>query len=255
MKKLNLARYQQSFVSSVREENKNFEYLENIIPIGDFTATKVMGIYRMDYRSRLQEALGENFESIWAVIGDEDFFSLAQEYILKFPSSKKNLNEYGDQMPLFLKEHPLSQDFPFLIDLALFEIEFWKMFHKEAQTSLFDLTQFTEDKLLNSKVKFIDNFKVFNWNHKLYDIWKERQNGLSGKDQTDFENEQYIALFKSSPQIKVEVFDQKQALILDLLIKELPIFKAIEESGIESAEQIQKLFGFLSSSGVISKLY
>ena len=78
-----MKKFQKNFVNGVVNGNLS-EYLESkIIPVGSLNQKQVLQVYTNDYYARLTEALGESFEAIWAVLGDEEFFKVCHEYIKK----------------------------------------------------------------------------------------------------------------------------------------------------------------------------
>lgn len=83
-------------------------------------ASKRLAIYFDAYRSRLIDALVNNFPLCLAQLGLSAFSELASDYIDKSPSSYRSIRWYGDSFALYLKEN--SE--PYLAELAEFE---WKM--------------------------------------------------------------------------------------------------------------------------------
>ena len=95
-----------------------------------------VGVYRTGHIVRLTEALGETFEAVWWVAGDEHYFQLAKEFLLAHPSASYNLSDFGISFPNFLDKRQPFSDLPFLADLARFEWLFKEVFHLPPHTGL-----------------------------------------------------------------------------------------------------------------------
>jgi hypothetical protein len=251
----NLKKYQESFVNNITDKENPFSYLDSVVPVGKLSSNEVIEVYRTDYTSRLTEALGENFESIWAVVGDEEFFKICHNYITKYPSQKRDLTFYGSKFDDFLLDHKLSLEFSFLPKLAKLEIDFWNIFHSEKFDSLVDLNTALSDDFENLKISFPDNFKIMSWDHKLYDIWKQREDGLVESSISDYQEYQAIAIYKVDTKIQTKILSETQYQILDELMKEKTIGIALENIDESKQVDVQNLFQFFSESKVIKSIY
>jgi hypothetical protein len=83
--------------------------------------TERLGIYRNAYRVRLIDALGETYPVLHAVLGDEDFAALAEEFIAATPSVHRSIRWYGAQLAEFLKQQSPCAEQPIFAELALLE--------------------------------------------------------------------------------------------------------------------------------------
>ncbi len=80
-----------------------------------------LGIYRHAYRSRMAEALRDNFERLPRVMGDAAFDALAGAYIAAHPSRHPSIRWYGEQFVAFMEARPQLVPHPALVDLARME--------------------------------------------------------------------------------------------------------------------------------------
>jgi hypothetical protein len=62
-----------------------------------------MEIYQNAYRIRLIESLSDDFENVESALGTEEFEKFAWEFIKHSPSKERNLAEYSQYFPEFLK--------------------------------------------------------------------------------------------------------------------------------------------------------
>ncbi len=80
-----------------------------------------LGVYSSMYFFRLLDCLVEDFPALHAVLGHEDFHRLARDYLTVHPSRHPSLRRLGGALAGFLDTHSLSQERPYLGDLARFE--------------------------------------------------------------------------------------------------------------------------------------
>ena len=103
---------------------------------GTLELQEAVEVYSAGYPARLFEALGETYETLWKVLGDEDFQSLCMAYIEKYPSQFRNLSDYGYEFSDYVREYfPEDRVRDLLVDLAKFEWTFKECFHDKFEKS------------------------------------------------------------------------------------------------------------------------
>ena len=80
-----------------------------------------LGIYRNAYRVRLIEALDDTYPVLHAVLGDEVFVALGEEFVTAHPSVHRSIRWYGGELSEFLSQSPPYAGQPILAELALLE--------------------------------------------------------------------------------------------------------------------------------------
>jgi hypothetical protein len=83
-----------------------------------------LGIYRNAYGVRLIEALDDTYPVLHAVLGDEDFAELGEEFIAAHPSVHRSIRWYGSELADFMFRCPPFSEQPILSEIARFE---WKL--------------------------------------------------------------------------------------------------------------------------------
>lgn len=222
--------FQKQFLQAVTDNEINPAMLEMIRPIGKLEAKDVVSIYRDDYQARMQEALGKNYEGTWVLLGDEDFFSLAQQYIKENPSSYTNLTVYGESWPEFLLKHEAPDE---VMQMASFERFFWKRFHQS------DVAPKDIDAHSLEDIQFsLANTLLIKADFKLYQLWLKREDNQQ-LDFDDFEGEQWLLVYRSNQGVKVQELTSTQFRMMEL-IKEhqyLPaVFLELQQLEIETSE-------------------
>jgi hypothetical protein len=80
-----------------------------------------LDIYRNGYRVRLIEALDETYPILHAVLGDEVFQALGEEFVAAQPSVHRSIRWYGGELAEFLRQRSPFAEQPILAELALLE--------------------------------------------------------------------------------------------------------------------------------------
>ena len=80
-----------------------------------------LDIYRNAYQVRLIEALDETYPVLHAVLGDEVFSALGEEFVAAHPSVYRSIRWYGRELAEFLGQCPPYAEQPILAELALLE--------------------------------------------------------------------------------------------------------------------------------------
>src|SRR5277367_5751517 len=95
--------------------------VEAIVDAPPLPTLERLGIYRNAYRVRLIEALDATYPVLHAVLGDEVFSALGEEFVAAHPSVHRSIRWYGRELADFLGQHPPYAEQPILAELALLE--------------------------------------------------------------------------------------------------------------------------------------
>jgi hypothetical protein len=95
-----------------------FDAIVDAPPLG---VAERLGIYRNAYRVRLIEALGDTYPVLHAVLGDEVFGELGEEFVGTHPSLHRSIRWYGGSLAEFLARRPPYAAQPIFAELALLE--------------------------------------------------------------------------------------------------------------------------------------
>jgi Putative DNA-binding domain len=80
-----------------------------------------LDIYHNAYRVRLIDALDDTYPVLHALLGDEMFAALGEEFLAEHPSVHRSIRWYGSELPEFLQRHAPYADQPILAEIALLE--------------------------------------------------------------------------------------------------------------------------------------
>ena len=116
---------------SIGEERGLAPGVLEALVLGDerLSAFKRVDIYANAYFYRLLECLGEDFPATLAVLGADNFPALVKEYLLEHPPTEPSILYAGLYLADFLNDHPFTERWPFIADLARLERAVLEVFH------------------------------------------------------------------------------------------------------------------------------
>jgi hypothetical protein len=217
---------QKKFGNAIRGESIA-DFSDSIIPGGRLSPDSCLNVYRDGYLARLTSALGETFETVWRVLGDENFFNLSKEYIKNYTSVSYNLSDYGEHFPEFVGIH--YSEYPYLVSLAKFERAFKEVFHSRIDPAY----TFLEEDLKNPEnltLVFSESAILLSYPHSVFSLWNARNQNDFVLQSDDLLNkpENYL-LYKNDLAIYCEILNDNEFRILKSLFAGDTISSAVSE--------------------------
>jgi len=261
MVKLTLSQFQQLFSqASLRPEDTQVDptLLNGIIPGGALGPGAAVDVYRTGHIVRLTEALGETFEAVWWVAGDEHYFQLAKEFLLEHSSTSYNLSDFGKSFPDFLDKRQPFSDLPFLGDLARFEWLFKEVFHLPPHTGL--TPEYFQEQALSGSLRlaFCPSARLFRSSFSVYDVWKAKGTTQTSLPEKDWNQPQWLLCYKHQQQVYVKQLREPEYLLLHHLISGASIEEALDHTLQEftdiTATTVSDLFTLIKQTEIVTQL-
>lgn len=225
-----------------------------VVPGGTLTAEAALSIYQRAYVARLTEALGETFEAVWRVLGDDDFFRTTRSFIEVERSQSYNLSDYGLSFPEFL-EQKHGAEFPFLSSLARFEWSFKNVFHAKQHEPIAPSRLVELD--LNEDIRLIigSAVQLFEAPFSVYELWKQRAATKISLLSLDLAKPEAMVLYKKEQKIFAKVLSRTEFRILSSLTSGETLASALSrgDSQINSAS-VTNLFQIIFEAGLIADI-
>lgn len=223
---------------------------------GKLSAAEALAVYRAGYPARLTEALGETFETCWRVLGDEQFFAVAKDYIARTPSLSHNLSDYGATFPDFL-ESPAFGRFgisaPYLGDLARFEWSFKELFHEAPRAGL--EPQGLAAAARPDSVLTLGPRRLLALRHRVYGLWKrDRADDTPVADREWTGPERVLLYKKGGNDVFVRVLSAAEHSALAALSAGRPLEAALAAAEGLDAAGAQELFAFLAGERLVAEV-
>ena len=245
---MSLEKFQTLFLKSIKNPSDPW-LLNSIVPAGKLDHEGAFQVYRNDYYARLSEAIGENYESVWFVLGDSDFFALTRSFIEGNASSVRDLSSYGKTFPEFIATTEYQKEFSFLSDLACFERHFWQLFHAPSTTSCDSFGELDLSTLGDSRWALPEGALLSSWDYDIPMIFSARE-GKSEDFDIDFEHSSACLLVKLDERVEIFRLSASQFITLMQLDKGIRLADALSGTPAE----IQELFALLKHERIPLRL-
>jgi len=248
-----LERLQRRFVRSATFA-PDPDFVASVTGGGELTAAQAVEVYRGGYAARLTEALGETYEACWRVLGDEDYFAAARDYIARTPSRSYNLSDYGETFPEFLESRPEAEDAPFLGDLARLCWAFKDLFHAKAHAGLTPAALAAAAKP-SAVLRFGGAVQLLSLRHRVHAIWRRDRADDTPLEPADWTGSQRLILYKAggSAVFTRELTGPEHAA-LSALAEGRPLEDALAGAEGLDAPGAQALFAFVAESGIVAEV-
>lgn len=199
---MDFLKFQTQFTDFISKNSTNEVLCRELFPGGELTIDEALGVYQMDYTSRLKEALGKNYESTWLLLGDEEFYHFAEEYIKCNPSTLPNLTLYGEHFPNFLKNEGCDEE---VIQMAEFEKKYWYLFHCEDQQELI-----LNEKNLSESSFDLTQVGLFSSSVRLDILWANREAGFNNNEEPDLYQDCFFALVRTQKGVEIINLEKRE---------------------------------------------
>ncbi len=229
------------FSETILHSSQSSTFSESILPGGKLERGSALAVYEEGYIVRLSQALGERFETVWRILGDEDFFETCNSYIRRYPSRSYNLSDYGEYFSQFLGE--LFPEHDFIRETAEFEFELSTVFHL-SENKILELRDSVSGKNPNDlRFEFHESLKFLHYSHSIYELWKNKKSEKT--PELPILKSQYILLGKTGNDLFVKEIDEWEWNFGKYLLEGKTVLQATESSG-EMPEGTESISGFLS---------
>jgi hypothetical protein len=148
--------------------------VEHIVSMKNANNEQRMNTYTNAYYGRLVEALSGDYPAVQALLGEEVFTALCHDYIQAHPSTHYSLRWFGQHLPAFLAGSPLSQERPFLAELASLEWTFINAFDA-ADAEVLDesaVTTIAPEAWPEIRLVFHPSVYLVDYDWNILDLWR-----------------------------------------------------------------------------------
>ncbi|TGK12863.1 DUF2063 domain-containing protein [Leptospira fletcheri] len=222
----NIFEFRRNFAVSLLSEGWTIELDPEILPAGTLDSFSALNVYSLGYGARLTEALGETYETVWRVLGDETFFEACQEFIKRNDSKSYNLSDYGKEFPSFLGAS--FPEIPFVRELAEFERIIAFLFHLPPVFAV-DLTEKIAGKSPGDLRFVFSESCIFLRNEfSVRELWKNRN--LEFQDLSNVKEEERLLLGKKGEEFRIESLNESEWALGTKLKEGKTLLEALNES-------------------------
>ncbi len=220
---------------------------------GRLTPSGAVGVYRRSYPARMTEALGETFERVWRVLGDDDFFATCAAYVPTKRSSSYNLSDYGRDFPEFLETRPELAHAPFLGDLARLEWAFKELFHSKNNDGL-AAAELARAATPHARFVFGAATALLSSGHRVHAIWTRDLDDDSALEPETWRGREDLFLYKKDGRVYSRVLTPPEAAALSALRAGRPLEAALGAAVGLEPDAVSALFKDLADSGAVVEI-
>lgn len=143
------------------------------------SALERLDVYANMYFFRIRDVLRDEFEKVVACVGDELFHNLVVEYLQEFPTAHWSLRDAGRRFAGFLDSLAISEEQPWLVDLAALERAYLEVFDGPDATTLTveDLQQLPPESFATLQLRLIPSYLQIDAKHAVDELWQWLEEG------------------------------------------------------------------------------
>ncbi len=224
------------------------------VPTGADVATR-LGVYTGGYPARIREALLETFPAVATILGDGSLDSLLHRYLPLVPTRWCNLNSVGQALPDFLGSDRLSEELPFLPDLARLEWSVFECFHARVGAP-FDFAiaaNWDLDDWASASIGFQPGVALVQSGWPIHALRQARERDRSEIDVDLVGHPQSVWLYRQGFDVVTEQLDHADARAAHGLLRGESLGDVMDQmkSAVVDAESVLALFSRFASLGLI----
>lgn len=148
---------------------------EHVVDQGNISRDIRLAIYKNAYQIRLKETIETDHEILGFYLGDDMFDPMVAAYIAAYPSQKRSLRQYADNLPRFLsEEYKPFAEYPQIGEIARFERLLLSAFDAgdAERFSREDLAEIAPDDWPAMQFRFHPSTQLFFSQWNVVEIWQ-----------------------------------------------------------------------------------
>ncbi|MFT4571858.1 MAG: hypothetical protein ACI8TX_002746 [Hyphomicrobiaceae bacterium] len=236
----------------------NQALLEELVPGGTLDRQGAVDVYRNGYTARLTEQLGETFEGVWWVLGDQEFFALCRAFISEHYSISYNLSDYGRELPSFIAATLNTDEIPFLPELAEFELAFTELFHRAEHAHLDAAGVAANIDAPSTRLEIGQCVFLRRHAYAVQRLWRLRKGPQAAAQDENWREDERLLGYKLNGEIFLRELDQPSFEALEALARGVELGEALAEVTARhpsfNPEAIQALFAIVFQTGIVSRV-
>lgn len=221
----------------------------NLVAAGGLSPAEGIEVYQHAYQVRLCDTLAAHYEALHLILGDDDFSTLAEQYLMNHRPTSYTLGDFGHELCTFLHTHEYGTNAPILSELARFEWMFHKLFH-EPETPPVTAQEFVALGQTNVVIDLTPSLRFQTSDYSVYQLWSHRNRDTI--DLNDYNApEKRLFLKRASGIYSVPLSDAEHALV-QAIQQHGNFLQAVESIGdVGTTEVIQSTIEKLLTNGFI----
>jgi hypothetical protein len=242
-----------------KEPLRQLDVIEEAAPL---SRDDRLDIYANAYFYRLLESLAADFKTVQRTVGEEKFHDLVAHYLMRYPSNSPNIGDLGEAFPEFIKGYPLSEQFPFLQDLAALERAIMECLYTHHLPAL-DVSSIqtkSEDDWATARFVLDPAIRLMSVQWPVDSLWKRREHPkpLVLPRARDLAS-RYLLLFRDDNWVRVSAINVYSWTALHMLRSGMPLGAVCEalpkqEGQRSKALPVKEWFSSWVTAGIVRQI-
>jgi hypothetical protein len=214
-----------------------------------------LGVHIGGYPARVHDSLAETYPAVARLAGPEPFEALARRYAAGAVLTSYNLNDAGAHMPAFLRTDRLTDELPFLPDLAALEWCVARAFHAEQRPPLDPRALgWGMDDWTNAVLHFQPAVAVVSSVWPVLDLWAARDTPRREIEIEPRDRPDHVVVRRDDLTVRCESVSAAEARALSLLLADGRLFEVAARLDVEGFDPgaVLEWFSRWTSAGMIA---
>jgi hypothetical protein len=185
------------------------------------SALERLDVYANMYFFRIRDVLKEEFEKVVACVGEELFHDLIVEYLQEYPTEHWSLRDAGRRFTGFLNERTISDEQPWLVDLAALERAYLEVFDgPDAETLTVEtLQQLAPESFATLELRLLPSLLQLDAEYAVDELWQWLEEG--GAPMPAAVGARKLIVWRQGIEVFHRVLDDDEAALWPLLAQDV----------------------------------
>lgn len=227
------------------------------VPVGADPSARIAA-YTEGYPARVTEALRESYPALANIVGDGSLAGLSQRYRAVLRDEPRNLNDVGADLPAFLRGDRLTEQLPFLPELAALEWAMTRSFHAPAGDRFdpIECKSWSLEDWQRAQIRFQPGLALLRSNWPLCALHATRNRQ---RDEIDVDLErgcECVLVYRRGFEVAVEAVPPREADAIEAFLADEPLADVAERLARDGAQgdDVVALFQGWVSKGLIASV-
>ncbi len=234
------------------------ELAAEIVPGGILDVAGAVEVHRRGYVATLTEQLGETYEGVWWVLGDDAFFAVCRDYISGHLSESYDLSDYGADFADFLAGGEYAAEFPFLTELARFELDFQRLFHTGEHEHVGAERLAGVADIESAVFEIGSAVSLFTSPYAVHSVWRSRK-GAQPETAPDWSYAERLLSYKLGGEIYVCAVSEAAYAVIASLAQGVAVGPALADAAGRHTEfdehEVAELFRLIATTGIVTAVH
>jgi hypothetical protein len=237
----------------------DLKHLQGLVPDGRLAASRLLQVYRNNFRTSLSEALEAVYPVMQRLVGPDFFCYLADRYLRNHPPVHGDLAQFGGRMAAFVEGFQPAASLPYLADIARLEWACHEVFHAPGNVpvDLDALSRMPADDLPGLRFRLGPACRLVASDFPVYHIWQSNQAEVDEPAAIDLDSgSETVLVVRPQWRVRLWALQPPAARLLTLLGQGQSLDEAVDQVlMLDRTFDLQPLLSRYLAAGVLVPLH